>query len=145
MFTGEYKHGVDAKNRLSIPAKFREKLGEHFYITKGLDHCLFVFSLDEWSIFEAKLKDLPLSNKKARMFARSFFAGATECELDKQGRVLLPQTLREHANIEKDVYINGAGSRIEIWDANTWESYNDFMTANMDDLAEDMEELGIRF
>lgn len=79
------------------------------------------------------------------MFARSFFAGATECELDKQGRVLLPQTLREHANIEKDVYINGAGSRIEIWDANTWESYNDFMTANMDDLAEDMEELGIRF
>lgn len=145
MFTGEYKHGVDAKNRLSIPAKFREKLGEHFYITKGLDHCLFVFSLDEWSIFEAKLKDLPLSNKKARMFARSFFAGATECELDKQGRVLLPQTLREHANIEKDVYINGAGSRIEIWDASTWESYNDFMTANMDDLAEDMEELGIRF
>lgn len=145
MFTGEYKHGVDAKNRLSIPAKFREKLGEHFYITKGLDHCLFVFSLEEWSIFEAKLKDLPLSNKKARMFARSFFAGATECELDKQGRVLLPQTLREHANIEKDVYINGAGSRIEIWDASTWESYNDFMTANMDDLAEDMEELGIRF
>jgi MraZ protein len=130
---------------LSIPAKFREKLGEHFYITKGLDHCLFVFSIEEWSIFEAKLKELPLSNKKARMFARSFFAGATECELDKQGRVLLPQTLREHANIDKDVYINGAGSRIEIWDSATWESYNDFMTANMDDLAEDMEELGIRF
>ncbi len=145
MFTGEFKHAVDAKNRLSIPSKFREKLGDNFYITKGLDHCLFVFSMEEWSIFEEKLKELPLSNKNARAFARSFFAGATECELDKQGRILIPQTLRTHANIEKDVYVNGAGSRIEIWDATTWESYNDFMTANMDDLAEDMEALGIRF
>jgi MraZ protein len=145
MFTGEFKHAVDAKNRLSIPAKFRDKLGDRFYITKGLDHCLFVFPMDEWVQFEAKLKELPLSNKQARMFARSFFAGATECELDKQGRILLPQSLRGHANLEKDVYVNGAGSRVEIWDASTWESYNDFMTANMDDLAEGMESLGIRF
>jgi MraZ protein len=145
MFTGEYKHAVDAKNRLSIPSKFREKLGEAFYITKGLDHCLFVFSMSEWEKFEEKLKALPLSNKKARAFARSFFAGATECGLDKQGRILIPQNLKAYANLEKDVYINGAGSRIEIWDAASWETYNEFLTANMDELAEDMESLGISF
>lgn len=145
MFTGEYKHAVDAKNRLSIPSKFRDKLGDVFYITKGLDHCLFVFSLSEWELFEQKLKALPLSNNKARAFARSFFAGASECELDKQGRVLIPQNLRSHAKIEKEVYVNGTGSRIEIWDAASWEAYNEFLTANMDELAEDMESLGISF
>ncbi len=145
MFTGEHKHAVDSKNRLSIPAKFREKLGDAFYITKGLDHCLFVFPMDEWRQFEAKLKELPLSNSQARMFARSFFAGATECEFDKQGRVLLPQNLREHANLDRDVYITGAGSRVEIWDASTWETYTETMNTNMDALAEDMEQLGIRF
>jgi len=145
MFTGEFKHKKKKKNRLSIPSKFREKLGEHFYITKGLDNCLFVFSTEEWENFEEKLKALPLSNKNARAFARSFFAGATECELDKQGRILIPQSLRTHANIDKEVYVNGAGARVEIWDAAAWESYNDFMTSNMDDLAEDMEALGIRF
>ncbi|GAU78684.1 cell division protein MraZ [Fusibacter sp. 3D3] len=145
MFTGEYRHSVDAKNRLSIPSKFREKLGDTFYITKGLDHCLFIFSMDEWQLFEEKLKALPLSNKKARAFARSFFAGAAECALDKQGRILLPQPLREHASIDREVYINGAGSRVEVWDQKAWEAYNDFMTANMDDLAEDMESLGISF
>jgi MraZ protein len=145
MFRGEYKHAIDAKNRVSIPAKFREKLGETLFITKGLDHCLFVFTVDEWERFEEKLKALPLSNKKARAFARSFFAGAMESEPDKQGRILIPQNLREYANLDKEVYINGAGARIEIWDAAAWEAYNDFLTANMDDLAEDMEEIGIRF
>ncbi len=141
-FTGEFKHTVDSKNRMSIPSKFRDKLGDVFYITKGLDHCLFIFTMDEWEKFEEKLSALPLSNRKARAFARSFFAGATECTLDKQGRILLPQTLRQHANIEKEVYVTGAGSRVEVWDAGAWENYND---ANIDDLAEDMEELGISF
>ncbi len=145
MFTGEYKHTVDSKNRLSIPSKFRDKLGAIFYITKGLDQCLFVFSEAEWQIFEAKLKALPLSNQTARAFARSFFAGATDCELDKQGRVILPQNLRAHANIDKDVYVNGAGSRIEIWDAATWEAYSSDVTSDMDALAKDMEALGISF
>lgn len=145
MFTGEYRHSVDAKNRVSIPSKFREKLGDNFYITKGLDHCLFIFSMEEWTNFEEKLKALPLSNKKARAFARSFFAGAAECTLDKQGRILLPQSLRDYASIEREVYINGAGSRIEVWDQKAWEDYNDFMTSNMDELAEDMEEIGISF
>lgn len=145
MFTGEYRHSVDSKNRLSIPSKFRERLGDVFYITKGLDHCLFVFSEEEWQNFEAKLKALPLSNNAARAFARSFFAGATECELDKQGRVVIPQNLRSHANIDKEVYVNGAGSRIEIWDSTTWEDYNALMTSDMDELAKDMESLGISF
>lgn len=145
MFTGEYKHSVDSKNRLSIPSKFRDKLGESFYITKGLDNCLFVFSMDEWQTFELKLKALPLSNTKARAFARAFFAGATECELDKQGRVLIPQSLRSHASIDREVYVNGAGSRIEIWDSNKWETYNAMLTSSMDELAQDMEDLGISF
>jgi len=144
-FTGEYKHAIDVKNRVSMPAKFREKLSDPFYITKGLDNCLFVFTDDEWEKFMTSLRELPLSNKKARAFARSFYAGATECSLDKQGRVLIPQNLREHAHLDRDVYINGAGARIEIWDAEAWNTYTDFMSSNMDALAEDMEELGIRF
>lgn len=145
MFTGEHKHNVDAKNRLSIPAKFREKLGSSFYITKGLDHCLFVFSEEEWGVFVSKLKALPLSNQTARAFARTFFSGATEVELDKQGRIVLPQNLRMHAFIEKEVYVNGAGARVEIWDAAKWEAYNTMMTGDMDALAKDMESLGISF
>jgi len=145
MFIGEYNHSVDVKNRLSIPAKFREKLGETFYITKGLDHCLFIFSTEEWLVFEDKLRALPLSNKKARAFARSFFAGASECTLDKQGRILIPATLIAYAEIDKEVYINGAGARIEIWDSAKWQNYNEFTSSNMDELAEDMESLGINF
>lgn len=145
MFTGEFKHTLDTKNRISIPAKFREHLGETFYITKGLDHCLFVFSMEEWQKFEEKLSELPLSNKNARAFARTFFAGANECSTDKSGRTLIPQNLKDYAEIDKEVYINGSGSRIEIWNASRWTSYNENMATNMDELAENMESLGIRF
>lgn len=145
MFTGEYKHTVDTKNRLSIPAKFREKLGNHFVMTKGLDHCLFVFPENEWEQFVSKLKALPLTNPKARAFARTFFSGAVECEFDKQGRIIVPQSLREHASIDKEVYVNGAGARVEIWDVEKWESYNLMMTSDMDALAADMSDLGISF
>lgn len=144
MFTGEYKHSVDAKNRLSIPSKFREKLGASFFMTKGLDHCLFIFPETEWEQFVAKLKALPLSNPQARAFARTFFSGAVECEVDKQGRILIPQNLRDYASIDKEVYVNGAGARVEIWEAQKWEAYNN-MTNDMDALAADMSALGISF
>lgn len=144
MFTGEYKHSVDAKNRLSIPSKFREKLGGLFFMTKGLDHCLFIFPEAEWEQFVAKLKALPLSNPQARAFARTFFSGAVECEVDKQGRILIPQNLRDYASIDKEVYVNGAGARVEIWEAQKWEAYNN-MTNDMDALAADMSALGISF
>ena len=115
MFMGEYNHTIDAKGRLIVPAKFREILGDNFIVTKGLDGCLFVYPNDEWTRFEEKLKSLPLTNKNARQFTRFFLAGAAACEVDKQGRILLPQVLREFASLEKDVVLVGVASRIEIW------------------------------
>ena len=124
MFMGEYSHTIDTKGRLIIPSKFREELGETFVVTKGLDGCLFVFSDEEWKAFEIKLKSLPLTNKNARQFARFFVAGATPCELDKQGRILLPATLREFAGLEKDVVLTGMLNRIEIWSKEKWNENN---------------------
>lgn len=143
MFIGEYNHAVDPKGRLSMPVKFREELGEVFYVTKGLDQCLFVFPLAEWQVFEDKLKQLPLTNKNARAFVRMFFAGAMEATFDKQGRILLSQPLRAHAQIEKEVMIIGVGQRIEIWGQEAWSSYNDPENLSYDDIAEHMAELGI--
>lgn len=141
MFMGEYNHSIDTKGRLIIPSRFREELGDDFVVTKGLDGCLFVFPNNEWQAFEEKLKALPLTNKSARQFARFFVAGATPCELDKQGRILLPQTLREFAGLEKDVVLTGMLNRIEIWSKAKWlenSSYDD-----MDDIAEQMTDLGL--
>ena len=120
MLMGEYNHTIDAKGRLIVPAKFREVLGDEFVVTKGLDNCLFVYPNDEWQKFEEKLQTLPLTNKNARQFARFFVAGATPCELDKQGRILLPATLREFAGLEKDVVLTGMLNRIEIWSKEKW-------------------------
>jgi len=138
---GEYNHTVDTKGRLIIPSKFREDLGDEFVITKGLDGCLFVFPNHEWQTFEEKLKSLPLTNKSARQFARFFVAGATPCELDKQGRILLPGTLREFAGLEKDVVLTGMLSRIEIWSKSKWNENNS--CDDMDDIAEQMTDLGL--
>ena len=114
MFMGEYNHTIDAKGRLIIPSKFREILGDAFVVTKGLDGCLFVYDNEEWKRFEEKLRSLPITNKEARQFVRFFLAGATEAEVDKQGRILIPNVLREFAEITKDVVLVGVGSRIEI-------------------------------
>ena len=103
MFMGEYNHTVDTKGRLIVPSKFREQLGDEFVVTKGLDGCLFVYSKSEWENIEEKFRNVPLTTKDARKFARFFFAGAASCEVDKQGRILLPVVLREYAGIEKDV------------------------------------------
>jgi MraZ protein len=128
---------------MNVPAKFREDLGERFYITKGLDNCLFMFPESEWRVFEEKLKALPLTNRNARAFVRLFFAGATECTLDKQGRVNIPQTLRDHGEIEKDVIVIGVGTRVELWSESNWNAYNDPDNISYDDIAEQMAELGI--
>lgn len=143
MFIGEFNHSVDVKGRISMPAKFREQLGEMFYLTKGLDESLFVFPESEWTVFEEKLKALPLTNKSARAFVRLFFAGATECTFDKQGRILIPQNLREFSNIDKDAIVIGAGTRIEIWNAASWEQYNNPDNLSYDEIAEQMADLGI--
>ena len=112
---GEYNHTIDAKGRVIVPSKFRETLGDEFVVTKGLDGCLFVYDNNEWAAFEEKLKSLPITNKDARQFVRFFLAGAASVEVDKQGRILLPGSLREFAELIKDVVLIGVGSRIEIW------------------------------
>ena len=141
MFMGEYNHIIDAKGRLIIPAKFREPLGEEFVLTRGLDGCLYIYPMDEWNAFEEKLRALPLTNKNARTFTRFFVAGATNCELDKQGRILIPAVLREFAGLDKDVVLVGVASRIEIWSKEKWEDASEY--DDMEDIAEHMSELGL--
>ena len=141
MFMGEYNHTIDTKGRLIIPSKFRDELGDEFVVTKGLDGCLFVFPNQAWQEFEEKLRALPLTNKSARQFSRFFVAGATPCELDKQGRILLPATLREFAGLDKEVVLTGMLNRIEIWSKDKWMENNSF--DDMDDIAEQMTDLGL--
>lgn len=141
MFMGEYNHTIDAKGRLIIPSKFREILGDAFVVTKGLDGCLFVYDNEEWKRFEEKLRTLPITNKEARQFVRFFLAGATEAEVDKQGRILIPNVLREFAGLTKDVVLVGVGSRIEIWSRERFEDTASF--EDMDEIAEHMAELGL--
>ncbi len=141
MFMGEYNHTIDAKGRLIIPSKFREALGDTFVVTKGLDGCLFVYDNEEWNAFEEKLKSLPITNKEARQFVRFFLAGAAEVEVDKQGRILVPNILREFAQINKDVVLIGVASRIEIWSKERFDGITAY--EDMDEIAEHMAELGL--
>ncbi|MBZ4656306.1 MAG: division/cell wall cluster transcriptional repressor MraZ [Thermoanaerobacter sp.] len=143
MLMGQYEHTIDAKGRVIIPAKFREELGDRFVLTKGLDNCLFVYSLEEWKNIEAKLKTLPLTKKDARAFTRFFLAGAVECEIDKQGRILIPANLREHAKIEKDVIFIGVSTRVEIWSKEVWEEYSNNTDVSFEEIAEHLDELNI--
>ena len=138
MLTGQYTHSIDAKGRVNFPAKLREELGERFIITRGLDNCLFVYSVDEWDQLAAKLHELPIS--KSAPLNRFFFAGAAEAEPDKQGRVLLPAHLREYAGLDRDVTIAGVSNRAEIWDSERWEMQNEQLTAQS--IATAMDELG---
>ena len=140
MFRGEFNHTIDAKGRLIIPVKFREKLGEHFIVTKGLDGCLSVYPEEEWKQFEEKLTALSLIKKETRQLTRFFVAGAAEVELDKQGRILIPGPLREHAALEKDVVLVGMLNRVEIWDKTR---YMDSEVEDMDEVAERMADYGL--
>lgn len=140
MFIGEYQHAIDNKNRMIIPSKFREALGESFVLTKGLDGCLYAYTLEEWKVLEDKLRKLPLTNKDARAFVRFFFSGANEIDIDKQGRALIPQNLLEYAGIKKDIVSIGVSTRIEIWSKEGWEEYNN-QNIDYDAIAEKMNEL----
>ncbi len=141
MFMGEYNHTIDAKGRVIVPAKFREELGDKFVLTLGLDGCLFVYPDEEWENFVNKLRELP-GSKEARQLQRYFMAGAVTCEVDKQGRILIPLKLREKAELCKDVVFVGIVGKIEIWSKERWEknTYDD-----MDTVAEHMSDLGINF
>lgn len=138
MFMGEYKHNLDTKGRIIVPSKFRELLDEQFVITRGLDRCLFAYTQDEWGRIEEKLKTLPLTKKDARKFTRLFFSGATDVEIDKQGRINIPQNLREYAGLSKDCTVIGVSSRIEIWDSAAWEDFYTDSEENFEDIAEDL-------
>lgn len=141
MFMGQYNHTIDTKGRLIIPSKFRDLLGDEFVVTKGMDGCLFVYANDDWAAFEQKLTSLPLINKEARKFARFFLAGASQVEVDKQGRILVASNLREFAGLDKDVVLVGVGSRIEIWSLANWEAMD--FDDDMDDISATMESLGL--
>ena len=131
MFMGEYSHNVDAKGRLIVPAKFREQLGDQFVVTKGVDGCLYVYSQEEWKRIEEKFREVNLTTKDARKFMRFFFAGAAMCEVDKQGRILIPSVLREFAGLEKDVLLAGMLDHIEIWNEERWKENADFGDMDM--------------
>lgn len=143
MLIGEYEHSIDTKGRLIMPAKLKEDMGEKFVITKGLDGCLFAYSLKEWQGFEEKLRTFPLTNKDARALMRFFLAGAIECEIDKQGRFLIGANLREFAGLEKEVIIIGVLNKIEIWSKDKWLKYSEEENNNADEIAEKMANLGI--
>ena len=140
-FKGEYSHSIDAKGRLIVPAKFRELLGDQFVVTKGFDGCLFVFAQEGWDQFEEKLQALPMDKPEARMLGRFFISGAIDAEVDKQGRILLPSNLLQHAKIEKEAIIAGVGNRVEIWSKAEWEKASTFDDIN--EIAAKMSEYGL--
>ncbi|MBQ7147066.1 MAG: division/cell wall cluster transcriptional repressor MraZ [Lachnospiraceae bacterium] len=141
MLMGEYSHSLDAKGRIIIPAKLREQLGDAFVVSKGLEGCLFVFPPAEWEKLSNKIQALPLTDPRGRKFSRYFFSGASELEVDKQGRALLPPNLREEAKLEKDVVLCGVGNRVEIWSKEKWEDISHY--DDIEELAEQLAELGI--
>ena len=136
MFMGTYDNSLDAKGRVIVPSKFREALGDRFVITRSLDPCLCVYDMPAWERFVQKLSGLPYNTRKQRELVRFFMSSATEVEPDKQGRILLPQKLRTHAHIEKNVVLLGVGARIEIWDPETYE--NDGISDDMNEIAEEL-------
>lgn len=138
MFMGEFRHNIDAKGRMIVPSKFREELGEVFIVTRGLDKCLFAYTMDEWKALEEKLKKLPLTKKDARAFTRFFFSGAVECEIDKQGRINIPQVLRKYAGLEKECAVIGVSNRIEIWANENWDEYVDASEESFAEIAENL-------
>ena len=138
MFIGEYHHTIDEKGRIIIPAKFRESLGKEFIITRGIENCLFVYSLQNWADITNKLSSLPFTKKDARTFNRFFMSGATNVELDKQGRVNISKPLIDYANLIKDCVVIGTGDRLEVWSEESWNSFFDSTKDSMSDIAENL-------
>ena len=138
MFMGEFKHSIDAKGRLIIPAKFRDQLDGHFIVTRGLDGCLFGYPMAEWQQMEEKLKTLPLTKRDARAFVRFLQSAATECDIDKQGRINIPDTLCAHADLTKKCVVVGVSNRIEIWSEDRWQQFTSTTANDFDEIAEDL-------
>ena len=138
MFMGEYHHNIDDKGRLIIPSKFRNELGEKFIVTRGLEECLFVYSMNEWNEIINKLKQLPFTNKDARLFMRMFMSGATECELDKNGRINIPATLTKYASLDKECVVIGVNERLEIWSSSKFDNFFNENIDNFSDIAENL-------
>ena len=143
MFLGEYRHTADTKGRVAIPAKFRDKLSAGAIITRGIDNCLFAFTHKEWEILAQKLVALPLAQANSRAFVRLMLAGAMDVELDNQGRILIPDYLRDYAGLKKQVVITGLYNRIEIWDEEEWSRYKERTEHASQEIAEQLRELGI--
>ncbi|MBI2415204.1 MAG: division/cell wall cluster transcriptional repressor MraZ [Candidatus Kerfeldbacteria bacterium] len=143
MFIGEYSHTVDEKGRLAVPTKFRETLGRSVVVTRGLDNCLFVYTAPEWQKLAEKLAALPIAKANTRAFARLMLAGAMDCELDKQGRIVLPEYLRQYAGLKKTVVIAGLLNRLEVWDQATWNKYKSITEKDSGDIAEALGEIGV--
>ena len=138
MFMGEYHHNIDDKGRLIIPSKFRNELGKKFIVTRGLEECLFVYSISEWNEIINKLKQLPFTNKDARLFMRMFMSGATECELDKNGRINIPATLTKYASLDKECVVIGVNERLEIWSSSKFDNFFNENIDNFSDIAENL-------
>lgn len=143
MFIGEYHHAIDDKGRLAVPVKFREEIGRTVVVTRGLDNCLFVYTQKEWHNLAERLSKLPVAKANTRAFARLMLAGAMELEVDKQGRVILPDYLRKYAALKKKVVIAGLLNRLELWDAALWSKYQSGTERNAGDIAEALGELGV--
>jgi len=139
MFIGEFQHTLDSKGRVIIPSRLREGLGERFVLTRGIEPCVAVYPLDEWNRTEAKLINNPMTKKDLRALNRIMFSGAMEVELDKQSRALIPQYLREHSGIDKNVMILGVGDRVEIWNEDTWRKYYDHVSDNLSEMLENLD------
>ncbi|NLA33364.1 MAG: division/cell wall cluster transcriptional repressor MraZ [Tenericutes bacterium] len=145
MFKGEYRHNIDEKGRLIIPAKFRHELGESFIITRGLDGCLFAYTNNEWSMIVNKLKELPFTKKDARSFMRFFLAGATDVEFDKQGRINITSPLVDYADLKKECIVIGVNDRLEIWNKEKWDSFVNTNNEEFSNIAENLFEGNITF
>jgi len=143
MFIGEYSHNLDAKGRLAVPAKFRDKLKDGAVVTRGLDNCLFLYTKEEWEKEATKLAHLPKSQSKARAYARLMLAGAMDAQCDAQGRINLPEYLRKFASLEKKVIVAGLFDRLEIWDENKWNDYKSQAEAESVETAEALGEMGV--
>lgn len=143
MLLGEYKHTIDEKGRVAVPAKFRQAFQGGAIVTRGLDHCLFIFGLSEWENLAKKINDLPLAQANSRAFSRLMLAGAMDVKVDVQGRVLIPDYLREYAGIKKQVVVAGVYNRVEIWDEVAWNEYKARTESASDEIAEKLGELGI--
>lgn len=143
MFIGEYQHNIDEKGRLAMPKKFRADLSKGAVVTRGLDRCLFVYPMEQWEELAKKLASMPISQSKSRAFARLMLAGAMDVQLDKQGRIVLPEYLREYASMSKKTVVAGLYDRLEIWDEEAWSAYKAATEEDSNEIAEALGELGV--